>query len=181
VKLRTNQLGAASISGVLFAVVLLAIAALLFVGVYIALPGNDHFYALIWIGILALIFALGSYLGSAMTQSPSGARLATWGFLGMGFAVLLLTILVGPGNPLSVGWQIVGLVLVLLVLAGVLAFASWRGGELGRERKRVERRQEWASQPPPSAFSYAAAQKAPAPPAPASPPTTPPSKSGGSP
>lgn len=170
-------------SGALFGGLLLAIAALLFIGIYYALPQADHFFALITIGFLSLVFALGGYLGQALTRDPTPTRLATYGFLGMGFAVLLLTIILAPGNPLTVLLQIVGLVLVLLLLAGVAAFAWWRAGTLGREARRVERRQEWASAPAPSAFSYAAAQKAPIPPAQDPPPSggSPPSRSGGGP
>jgi O-antigen/teichoic acid export membrane protein len=164
-----------AMTGALLGGLLLVVAALLFVGVYLVLPQDDHFYALITIGILSLLFALGSYLGSALTREPGAARLATFGFLGMGFATLLLTLILAPANPLTLIAQLIGLVLVVLVLIAVVAFARWRASSLGREAQRRERRQEWSSAPAPSAFSYAAAQKSEAPP-----PQAPPS-GGGSP
>ena len=168
-------------SGVLFGIVMLAVAALLFVGIYVALPQNDHFFGLVTIGILSLVFAVASYFGSALSREPGMARLATYGFLGMGFAVLLLTISLAPGNPLTLVAQLIGLVFVLLALAAVIGFAWWRAGTQGREAQRVQRRQEWAASPPPSAFDYAAAQKAPTV-TPQSPPGgAPPSRPGGAP
>ncbi len=173
---------ALSVSGILLAGLLLLIAALIFVGVYFALPQDDHFFGLITIGILSLVFALGAYLSQSLTRDPSAVRLATFGFLGMGFAVLLLTIVLGPSNPLTFVGQIVGLVLVLLVLVGIVVFARWRASTMGREAVREERRQAWSSAPAPSAFDYAAAQKAAGPP-PQAPPSggSPPSRSGGNP
>ena len=174
--------GAMSLTGAMFGGLLLLVAALLFVGIYVALPQNDHFFALITIGILSLLFAVGGYFGQAVTRDPGMVRLTTYGFLGMGFAVLLLTIALAPGNPLTLLLQIVGLVLVLILLAGVAALAYWRAGTLGREAQRQERRQEWASSPPPSALTYAAAQRAPTPPPQAGPAGgTPPARSGGNP
>lgn len=162
---RRSARAVASISAVVLGAILLVIAVLVFAGVYLALPGTGHFYALIWIGILALIFAIGSYIGSSVTRDPSAARLATFGFLGMGFAVLILTITVGPDNPLSTTAQIVSLIVVLLLLVGVVFMARWRANELGREHRRDEQRTVWEQTPPKSAFEYAAAQTATPPPA----------------
>ncbi|MCI4336870.1 MAG: hypothetical protein L3K17_06720 [Thermoplasmata archaeon] len=178
---RRSNRGAATLPAVVLGIVLLAVAVLAFLGIYLALPGQGHFYALIWIGVLALVFAAISYVGSALTRDPSAVRLATFGFLGMGFAVLLLTIGVGPDNPLNQLGQIVGLIIVLVLLVGVVFGARWRANELGRENRRSEQRTEWTSTPPKSALDYAAAQTAPAPPA-ATPPSGSPSppRSGGS-
>ncbi|HYK92579.1 MAG TPA: hypothetical protein VEY07_00865, partial [Thermoplasmata archaeon] len=100
--------GAASMSGAIFGVILLAIAALIFFGIYVALPANQHFFALITIGILSLVFALGGYFSQALTREPSMIRLVTYGFLAMGFAMLVLTLLVAPDNPLTLMLQIMG-------------------------------------------------------------------------
>ncbi len=181
--LRSSSRGIGSLSGALIGALLLVVAALLFVAIYYALPGYQHFFALITIGILSLVFALVAYLAESFTREPTPMRLATFGFLGMGFAVLLLTIAFAPGSPLGVVAQLVALVLILLVLVGVLVFARWRATALGAEARREQRRQEWSAQPSvPSAFDYAAAQKAAAPPAQAPPSGgSPPSRSGGSP
>lgn len=166
---RRTSRAVASISAVVLGALLLVIAALVFAGVYLALPGTGHFYALIWIGILALVFAVASYFGSSATRDPSAARLATFGFLGMGFADLVLTITVGPDNPLSTTAQIAALIVVLVLLVGVVVMARWRAGELGREQRRDEQRTTWEQSPPKSAFEYAAAQTATPPPAATSP------------
>lgn len=176
---RRSSRAAATMSAVALGAILLVIAVLVFLGVYLALPGTGHFYALIWIGVLALIFAMASYIGSSLTRDPSAARLATFGFLGMGFAVLILTITVGPDNPLNPTGQIVSLIVVLLLLVGVVFMARWRANELGRENRRTEQRAEWNQSPPKSAFDYAAAQTATPPPAAAPPAGGPPSPPGG--
>lgn len=178
-KFRQSLRAAASISAVVLGALLVIIAVLVFLGIYLAVPGNGHFYALIWIGILALIFAFASYIGSSLTRDPSAARLATFGFLGMGFAVLILTITVGPDNPLNQTAQVGSLIVVLLLLVGVVIMARWRAGELGRESRRSEQRTEWAQTPPKSAFEYAAAQTATPPPAAPPPSGGPPSPPSG--
>jgi len=175
--------GTAALSGVLLAIILLAIAALLFVLIYLALPGDGHLGALLWIGVLALIFAGGTYLGRALTDDPGPLRLATFGFLGLGFAVLLLSIGVGPDpdGVVSTLARIVGLIIVLLALAGVVAFAMWRSGSGERELQRQEHREAWDRSTPPSAFDYAAAQQVAPPPSPTAAPSPPPPPSTGGP
>jgi hypothetical protein len=187
VTFRRSFRGAATVSAAALGILLLAIAVLAFVGIYLALPGQGHFYALVWIGILALIMAAASYVGSSLTRDPSAVRLATFGFLGMGFAILLLTIAVGPDNPLlpsgqstSIG-QIAWLIVLLVLLVGVVFGARWRANEMGRQNRRSEQRTEWGQSTPKSAFEYAAAQTTSAPPAASPPaPTSSPPRTGGS-
>lgn len=176
-----SQRGVGALSGMLIASLMLAVAVLIFVGIYLGMPQNQHFYALLWIGVLGLVFGFASYFAQAFLRDPAPARFATFGFVGMGFTVLFLTVLIAPGNPFSLGSQLAALVVLILVLIAVVAFAMWRGRELGREARRSERRQEWVASPPPSALDYPAARASAAPPA--APPSggSPPSRPGSTP
>ncbi|MCI4367995.1 MAG: hypothetical protein L3K09_00305 [Thermoplasmata archaeon] len=154
----------AKIAGALLAGVLAAIAILVFVGVYLAF-GNDHFTALEVIGTLSLILALAAYLAQSFTRDPGTLRATCWGLFGMGFAVLVLNDAFGVNAGLSTLGRIGGLIVLLVLLAIVLVFAYWRGMGRASTEARLEHREAWAQQPPPSAFSYASARSA-APPGP---------------
>lgn len=150
---RSPLLGAAIV--VIFAVV----AALLFSGIYLGLPGNDHFYGLIDIGILSLVFALGAYLAQSVAPDPSLPRALSWGFAGLGFALLLGTILVNPGSVLGFFGVLIALIIVLLFLAIALLGAYWRSRAVRMTEARGEARSAWrAAGTPPSALDYATAQ-----------------------
>jgi len=164
---RFDRRGAAY-PGLAVAGLLLVAAALLFLVLYLALPAHDHFGALVAIGILALVFGLASYLARALSVDPAPARLACYGFLGMGFAVLLLTIGLNVGNQLSLIGQLAVLVVLVLLIAGVAAFAGWRSTRLGAESRRREHPAEGGPATPPHPVDYAAAKEpAPADPSPA--------------
>lgn len=177
-----SQRGVGTLSGVLIAGLMLAVAVLIFFGIYLSMPQNQHFYALLWIGVLGLVFGFATYFAQAFLRDPAPARFATFGFVGMGFTVLFLTVLIAPGNPFTLGSQLAALVVLILLLIAVVAFAMWRARELGREARRSERRQEWTASPPASALDYPAARAAAAPPA-ATPTSSgsPPSRPGGTP
>ncbi len=169
-------------SGLVLTALFLVTAAVLFLLVYFALPGNQHFYALLLIGILALILCLGSYLAESFSRDPTAQRSLAWGFFGMGFAVLFLTIGLGPTyGVLSTTWMLLGLFLTLVVLIVAVALIAWRGRAVRATENQQVARQAWRQESAPSAFSYAAANSpsVPAtapPPAPAA-PTSPPPRS----
>jgi hypothetical protein len=164
----------AAVLGALFVVV----AALVFYAVYIAFPANSHFGALLIIGVLALFFALGCYLSESFSRDPTAQRSLAWGFLGMGFATLFLSVGLGPsyGVESTLG-MLEGLIVLVILLMIVLALLVWRSRTLGAESHREVARQAWDAQPPVSAFSYGAANapSAPTTSPPPSPPSSPPS------
>jgi peptidoglycan/LPS O-acetylase OafA/YrhL len=155
----------------------LIVAALVFAAIYLTLTSNQHFWALITIGILSLIFAVGSFMMEAMSRNPSAQRSLAWGFFGMGFAVLLLTIGLGPTyGVLGTVWMLWGLVIVIAVLIVAVALIGWRGRALRATENQQVPRASWRTETAPSAFSYAAAN------APSVPSTAPPPPgSGGNP
>ena len=160
-------------SGLVLTVAFLAIAAILFVAIYLSLPGQQHYWALITIGILALIFALGSYLMEALSREPTAQRSLAWGFFGMGFAVLLLTIGLAPSyGLLGVATALFSLLVVLIVLIVAVALIAWRGRAVRATENQQVSRAAWRNEPAPSAFSYATAN-APSVPTTAPPPSTP--------
>ena len=166
-------------SGVVLTAIFVVVAALLFYLIYLAFPQNQHFYGLIWIGILALIFAIASYLAESFSRDPTAQRSLAWGFFGMGFAVLFLTIGLAPSYGVPLGtWQLIGLLLTAIALAVSIALVAWRLRAVQSTAARETVRQEWRERPAPSAFSYAAANgpsvPATAPPPSSSSPTPPP-------
>lgn len=171
---------AARWGGAVLTVLFLVIAALLFYIFYAAFPQSQHFWGLIWIGILAIILALASYLAESASRDPTYQRSLAWGFFGMGFAVLFLTIGLAPSYGISLGlWQYIGLLLVVIALAVSVGGIIWRQRALQRTTRREAVREQWRDRPAPSAFSYAAANSpsvpaTAAPPAPPSPPSSPP-------
>ena len=151
----------------------LVVAVLVFAGIYLSLPGSAHFFALIGIGILSLVFALGSYLMEAMSREPTAQRSLAWGFFGMGFAVLLLTIGLGPTygvlGIVAAVWSLAIVVAVLVVAVGLIA---WRGRAVRATENQQVSRAEWRQEPAPSAFSYSTANS-PSVPSTAPPPSPP--------
>ncbi len=137
----------------------LIIAAVLFALVYVLLPGSMHFYGLVWIGILALIISLVCYLAESLAREPSYQRSLAWGFFGLGFAVLYLTIGLAPSYGVSIGtaWQLAGLLVTTIVLAIAVVGMMWRARSVAAVRPREAQREQWRDRPAPSAFSYAAA------------------------
>jgi uncharacterized membrane protein YccC len=163
------------LSGLVLTVLFLLIAAVLFFLVYVVTPQSQHFYGLLWIGILALIFAILCYLAEAFSRDPSAQRSLAWGFYGMGFTVLFLTIGLAPSYGISLGlWQLVGLLLTAIALGISIALIAWRIRALGSTQARESVREQWRERPAPSAFSYAAANS------PSVPSTAPPASAPGS-
>ncbi len=151
----------------------LVVAALVFAAIYLTITANSHYYALIAIGILALIFALGSYLAESFSRDPTAQRSLAWGFFGMGFAVLFLTVGLGPTyGVLSTVDQLWGLAVIVVVLIITIALIAWRGRAVRATANQQVARQAWRNETPPSAFSYATANS------PSVPTTSPPPPSG---
>jgi MFS family permease len=165
----------------LLAVIFLVIAALIFAALYYAYPGYNHWYALIGIGIVALVFSVGSYFAEAASRQPTIQRSLAWGFFGMGFAVLLITVAIGPMySVLGTVPALIGLVIVLAALFLTVGLMMWRVRSVARTAAREAPREAWRQEPTPSAFSYSTATSPsvpavtpPPPPAQNSPPRSP--------
>ncbi|HTT16135.1 MAG TPA: hypothetical protein VMH49_02085 [Thermoplasmata archaeon] len=158
------------------AALFLVVAALVFAALYFASPQDHEWYALLGIGILALLFSLGSYLAEAASRAPTIQRSLAWGFFGMGFAVLLFTLGLGHSyGVLTVVWALLGLVVVVVALALTVGLMMWRVRAVARTQAREAPRESWRKEPSPSALDYAAANSPSVaaitpPPEPASPP-----------
>ncbi len=162
-------------NAVVLTAIFLIVGAILFYLVYLAFPSDQHFYGLVWIGILALIFAAVCYLAESFSRDPAAQRSLAWGFFGMGFAVLFLTIGLAPTYGISLGvWQYVGLLLTAIALGVAIALIGWRMRAVQTTARREVVREEWRERPAPSAFTYAAANS-PSVPATAPPPASSPS------
>ena len=145
-------------SGWLLTGLFLAAAVILFLLIYTVLPQNQHYLALLVIGVVALILAIGSYLAESFSREPTAQRSLAWGFFGLGFAVLFLTIGLGPTyGLLSTTYMLFGLLLTIVVLIVAVALIAWRGRAVRATANREVPRQAWRNEPAPSAFSYAAA------------------------
>lgn len=163
-------------SGPLLTGLFLAAAVLLFALIYYALPYQQHYGALLLIGVLSLFFSLGSYLAESLSRQPTAQRSLAWGFFGLGFAILFLSIGLGPTyGLLSTLLMLLGLLVTVVALIVAVAFIAWRGRAARRTENREIPRQQWRSETPSSAFSYAAANSPSVPeaaPAPGSPPSS---------
>ena len=145
-------------SGVLLTAIFVIVAAILFYLIYLTLPGSQHYFGLLWIGILALVFAVVCYLAESFSRDPASQRSLAWGFYGMGFAVLFLTLGLAPSYGVSLGiWQLLGLLFTAIALGVSIALVGWRMRALQGTRSREAVREQWRERPAPSAFSYAAA------------------------
>lgn len=157
------------VGAVLLAVVLLAVAALVFAGIYLVVGGYG---ALLWIGSIALVLGLVTYLMQSLSRDAAIQRALGWGFGGMGFALLFLTVLVDPS--IATNGRILGLIVLLLLLAGAIAGVAWRVRSVAQESARVAHRAEWDQRPAPNAFDYPTGLPGAAAPPPASPSSPPP-------
>jgi hypothetical protein len=161
-------------SGWVLTALFLIVGIILFTLIYVAFPANAHYNALLIIGVLALILALCCYLAESFSRDPTAQRSLAWGFFGMGFAVLLLSIGLGPYYSVTTPFQALeGLIVVIIVLAITIALIGWRLRAVQATAAREGPRQAWRNEPAPSAFSYAAANSPSVPTT--APPATPPS------
>jgi MFS family permease len=157
-------------SGWLLAGLFLVAAALLFLFLYFALTAYQHFWALIAIGILSLVFALGCYLAESFSRDPVAQRSLAWGFFGMGFAVLFLTVALGPSynSAFTTTIELLDLLILVVVLIVAVALIAWRGRAVRATENQQVSRAAWRQEPAPNAFSYSTANS------PSVPTTTPP-------
>jgi hypothetical protein len=140
------------------AAIFLAIAALLFTAIYYTLPYSNHYFALVAIGIVALFFSLGCYLAEAASRAPTIQRSLAWGFFGMGFAVLIVTVALGPTYGVLTGVAaLVGLAVTLAALFIAVGLMMWRVRAVARTQAREAPRDAWRKEPTPSALSYSTA------------------------
>jgi peptidoglycan/LPS O-acetylase OafA/YrhL len=162
-------------SGALLTALFLALAVVVFLLLYLSFTNDQHYTALILIGIVSLIFALGSYLAESLSRSPSYQRSLAWGFFGMGFSVLFLTVGLGPYYNITTTIEALeGLLVLLVVLIITVALIAWRVRAVRATENQQVPRAGWRSETAPSAFSYAAANS-PSVPTTAPPPSPPPS------
>jgi len=166
-------------SGALLTALFVVLAAVVFLLIYYAFPANQHYLGLLVIGVVSLIFAIGCYLAESFSRDPSYQRSLAWGFFGMGFAVLFLTVGLGPYyvSGITVVEQLAGLVILIVVLIVSVALIAWRVRALRATENQQVPRAAWRSETAPSAFSYAAANSPSVPKAnqiPTNPPANPP-------
>jgi hypothetical protein len=141
---------------------------------YYSFPAHHYFWALLGIGIVSLFFALGAALAQSLSRQPFVQRALAWAYFGMGFAVLFLTVALGPSyGALTVTGELYGLLFIVIALMVGVALVSWRGRALRATANREVARGAWRQEPTQSAFSYAAANS-PSVPEAAPPVTTPP-------
>ena len=171
-------------SGTLLTALFVVFAVVVFLLIYYAFPANQHYSALLLIGVVSLFFALGCYLAESVSRDPSYQRSLAWGFFGMGFSVLFLTVGLGPYYISSITTvdQLTGLAILIALLIITVALIAWRVRAVRATENREVPRAAWRAENAPSAFSYAAANSPSvpqtsqiptnAPPAP--PPSTPP-------
>jgi hypothetical protein len=144
----------AAVLGALFVVV----AALLFYALYVAFPQNHEFGALLLIGSIALVFALGCYLSESVSRDPAAQRSLAWAFLAMGFATLFLSVGLGPtyGVESTLG-MLTGLILLVVLLMITIALIVWRTRAVQTTAHQEVARKAWQAEAPVSAFSYSTA------------------------
>lgn len=169
---------AGRLAGAVLLLMFLVLAGLVFLGIYLAISTPYHFWALFAIGLVSLVFAVGSYFGQALSRQPFAQRALAYGFAAFGFGLLFLTTLLFPylyGGIISQSLEI-GLLILLIIMAIVPVVGAMTGARnRASETYRQQARAQWRESAPPSAFSYAAAQP-PATPPPASNGPTPPTR-----
>ena len=161
-------------SGALLTALFLALAVVVFLLLYLSFTTDQHYTALLLIGIVSLLFALGCYLAESLSRTPSYQRSLAWGFFGMGFSVLFLTVGLGPYYNITTTIEALeGLVVLLIVIIVTVALIAWRVRAVRATENQQIPRAGWRNETPPSAFSYAAANS-PSVPTTAPPASTPP-------
>jgi hypothetical protein len=164
-------------SSLLLTALFLGLAVLLFVLIYISFPDNEHYLALLIIGILSVVFALCSYLAESLSREPATQRSLAWGFFGMGFTVLYLSVGLAPFygvNAVTATTAFVGIIVITVFLVIAVVGIVWRTRAVRATQNQMVSRTSWRQEPAPSAFSYGAANS-PSVPTVAPPPTSPPS------
>jgi hypothetical protein len=152
--------------------VIVVASVLLFVAIWFALPGYMHYEALATIGIVSLIFALVTSLGRAFTRGGATLKPLSWGYAGLGFALLVGSlVLAGSASIINVVLELVLLVIVVILIGIVAGLAAWGSGSARMAQQREMHREAWRASTPRSAFDYTTARPN-VPGNPASPPST---------
>ncbi len=156
-----------STGGIVASIALAAASVLLFVLIWYALPQYSHYLALATIGIVSLVFALITSVGRAFTRAASALKALSWGYAGLGFALLVGSlVLAGSMSIIGVVLELTGLVIVVVLIGIVAGLAAWGAGSARMAQQRELRREAWRASTPRSAFDYTTAR----PNVPASPP-----------
>jgi hypothetical protein len=147
-------------SGAIVAALALAAASvLIFVAIWFALPQDSHYLALFTIGIISLVFALASTIGRAFTRAGSALKALSWGYAGLGFALLVGSlVLAGSMSIINIVLELVGLVIVVVLLAITVGLAVWGAGSARMTQQREMQREAWRASNPRSAFDYTTAR-----------------------
>ena len=150
-------------------IVILVASVLIFVAIWFALPQYSHYLALATIGIVSLVFALLTSVGRAFTRASGGLKSVSWGYAGLGFALLIGSlVLAGAASIIGAVLELVFLVIVVILIGIVAGLAAWGSGSARMAQQREMRREAWRASTPRSAFDYTTARpNIPATPAPA--------------
>jgi MFS family permease len=169
--------------GAIVATIALAAASVLvFIAIWFVLPQYSHYLALATIGMVSLVFALVTTVGRAFTRAGSALKALSWGYAGLGFALLVGSlILAGMMSIIGIVLELTGLIIVVILIGLVAGLAAWGAGSARVAQQREMRREAWRESNPHSAFDYTTARPnvpgAPSPPPAESPPAAPPGAS----
>jgi hypothetical protein len=152
--------GKGTSTGAIVATIAVAAASvLIFVLIWLAVPQDSHYLALAEIGILSLVFALVTSIGRAFTRAGSALKTLSWGYTGLGFALLIGSlVLAGSMSILGIVLELVGLVIVVVLIAIVAFLAVWGAGSARMTQQREMHREAWRASNPRSAFDYTTAR-----------------------
>ena len=178
-----------SFPAILAGVVLVVIFALVGYGIYLvpSLSANDHYLALVWIGILAFVLSIASFIATAARNAFRVIRPAAYGLLAFAFVTLVSSTLLVPdsafgGSPSQLSLlpgRVLALVAILIVLLISLAFVMFAQSGRRSTEAREDLRAQWRHKVAAERGALGNPSVS-APPVPANPqgPSTPPSSGG---
>lgn len=137
--------------------IFLVAAVLVFAAVYFAYPAAHHLWSLLIIGILSLFFAIFAYLGQSLSSDPWAQQAVGWGFLALGFALLIGSLALS-GPYVGAVDMFLGLALVVALAAVTAALILWRTRSVKSDLPREAKREAWRETTPVSAFDYGTAR-----------------------
>ncbi len=162
-----------SAGGIIGAIILAVAALILFLAIYFALPQDNHYLALSTIGSVSLVFALVSYFGRAFTLAGALLQNMSWGFAGLGFALIVGSLLLG-GSFIGLVLELVYLFFTVILIGAWAFLVVWRRGTQQTSQRLEAHRQGWRASTPASAFDYTTARPNTPAPAPVEPNQNPP-------
>lgn len=146
-----------SAGGAIGAIILAVAALILFLAIYFALPQDHHYLALSTIGSVSLVFALFSYFGRAFVQAGALLQNMSWGFAGLGFALIVGALLLG-GSYIGIVLELVYLFFVVILVGAWAFLVAWRRGTQQASQRLEAHRETWRASTPTSAFDYTTAR-----------------------